>query len=180
MLASTSLNIASIFLFSTVLLYSYSGEDMVRIQEKAVDDVRNDFQVVLGVLNATATEDMRRMLPLPKLRELYGGISKAEESKRVSTNNRYRMYAYLICAGLVSFSGYLYWLYPAEKAVGFDDYLFTMVVTVLLFISEIYVYFEVIRKFAYNTKERLYKNTFKELYSLYGVDPSDLEKVCER
>jgi len=159
MLAATSLNVTAMIMFATILLYSISGEDMVRIQELAIDEMKTDFQLVLGTINSNLPPWQREDF----LKKLRAASSKPDmDFERNKTNAKKRDKALLLVSVLMVVSVLLYLKYPEGK-VDLGDFIFTLALTVFLFITEIFVYFEIIRKFRYNTKDRLYNEVFGHL-----------------
>lgn len=176
MLASTSLNVASVFLFSTVMLYQFSGEDMVRIQEQSIDEVRNDFQVMLGAINSQISPYVRKSL----IKTIKGQYidNAATEAKRKRANYKLRNTAIVVTLSIFVVSIILYLKYPPGK-VTISDFFFTTIVTLGLLATEVYVYFEIIRNYKYNTKERFYTKLFDRL--LKGVSREQIENnLCQR
>ena len=57
---NTMLNITGIFIFSTIMLFYISGNDMLKIQEKTIDDAINDFRLIFGLRHFNLTDEMKQ------------------------------------------------------------------------------------------------------------------------
>jgi hypothetical protein len=169
MLAATSLNVTAIIMFATILLYSVSGEHMVRIQELAINELKTDFQLVLGTINSNLPSWQREDF-LKKLRAASSIPDMDFERKKINAKQRDK--ALVLVSVLMVVSVLLYLKYPEGKVI-LSDFLFTVALTIFLFVTEIFVYFEIISKFRYNTKDRLYNEVFGHL--LKNKDLQEIE-----
>lgn len=165
---NTMLNVTGIFIFSTIMLFYFSGNDMVKIQEKTIDDAINDFRLILGFTNFNFTEEMKTDI-LKKLK-----INKKNENEKKNIDlliNALMIILLLIILTIISFKIF-------GKDFNISVIMFNILLITSLLITEVYIYFEIIRLYKYKTKEIFYDRLF--LLLLQGENHIELKKnICK-
>lgn len=165
---NTMLNITGIFIFSTIMLFYISGNDMIKIQQKTIDDAINDFRLILGLTNFNFSDDMKDKI-IAKL------IEKNKESDRIRNNKslfKKAVYVSLILI-LTTITSFLFF----GRELKLSYILFNLMLISSLFITEVYIYYEIIRMYKYKTKEVFYNRLF---YLLLGDNDVKLKnKICK-
>ena len=160
---NTVLNITGIFIFSTIMLFFVSGNDMIKIQEKTIDDAINDFRLIFSLTNFNLTEEMKVKI-LNKL------ISN-KKSNVTNMNNQLFMKAIYISIILIILTVISFYSFGEDLNISLIT--FNVSIITALFITEIYIYFEIIRMYKYKTKELFYNRLF---YLLLGNKNIELQQ----
>lgn len=164
---NTMLNITGIFIFSTIMLFYVSGNDMIKIQQRTIDDAINDYRLILSITNIKLTDE--------KKNEIIGKLTKNNKvSNRIQNNNRLLKKAIQISLILILITVISYFLFGREFKLSYI--LFNISIISSLFITEVYIYIEIIRMYKYKTKEIFYNRLF---YHLIGDDKIyTKDKIC--
>lgn len=168
-LPGVMLNVTTIFIFSTVMLFNVSGNDMIKIQEESIDEALADFRLLIGLVNFDLTKEIKEYVS----RKVSGNNGRDERSEQ--KNRRAVWIATVVSAMLIVLTTITFLLYGKDLTPGMV--LYNVVIIASLFVTEVYVYFEIVRMYRYRVKQRFYDQLFKKL--LRGSDVDDLKTyVC--
>ena len=168
-LPGVMLNVTTIFIFSTVMLFNVSGNDMIKIQEESIDEALADFRLLIGLVNFDLTKEIKEYVS----RKVSGNNGRDERSEQ--KNRRAVWIATVVSAMLIVLTTITFLLYGKDLTTGMV--LYNVVIIASLFVTEVYVYFEIVRMYRYRVKQRFYDQLFKKL--LRGSDVDDLKTyVC--
>ncbi len=170
---STMLNVTAIFIFSTVMLFNISGNDMIKIQEESIDEALSDFRLLIGFVNFNLTEEIKTHL----LKKLSAKDRGDADEKANAKNTKSLWIATIMSTLLLVLTVVSFLLYGRDLTTGMIAY--NVVVIMSLFVTEVYIYFEIIRMYKYNIKKRFYDQLFKHL--LKDTDAKALKTyVCSK
>lgn len=171
-LPGVMLNVTAIFMFSTVMLFNVSGNDMIKIQEESVDEALADFRLLIGLVNFDLTKEIKEYVS----RKVSGGNNNNRDERSEQKNRRALWIATVVSALLLVLTSIAFLLYGKDLTPAMI--LYNIVIIASLFVTEVYVYFEIVRMYRYRVKQRFYDQLFKKL--LRGGDVEDLKTyVCD-
>lgn len=141
---------------------------MIKIQQKTIDDAINDYRLILNLTNFKFSDDMKDKI-IAKL------IKKNKDSDRIKNNKslfKKAVYVSIILI-LTTISSFL--LFSRELKLSFI--FLNLILIFSLLITEVYIYFEIVRMYKYKTKEVFYNRLF---HLLLGDDDIKFnQKICK-
>jgi len=149
---NTMLNLTLMFIFSSLLLFLVSGNDIIKLQEDVIDKIIEDFQLVLSTAFIG--------LPSQKKQEFLDMI-RAQKKPPPPDNGALKKKLYIISASMMLATFGLFVFFGQE--IGIFTIVFSISVTVSLFITEVYVYTQIIKPYQYISKSVFYEELFKQL-----------------
>lgn len=162
---NTMLNLTLMFIFSSLLLFLVSGNDIIKLQENVIDKIIEDFQLVLSTTFIG--------LPTGKKKEILELIKQKKPPPPDNSELKKKLYMISILMMAVTLGLFVFF----GQEIGIFTIIFSISVTMSLFITEVYVYTQIIKPYQYISKAVFYEELFKQLLKDQNIQ--ELEKnIC--
>lgn len=149
---NTMLNLTLMFVFSSLLLFLVSGNDIIKLQEEVIDKIIADFRLLLSsiYIGLPAKEKQHFMNYVTQQKK----PPSADNTELINKLIGIGVSMLIVTIGLFIFFG---------QKIGIGTILFSISITVSLFITEVYVYTQIIKPYQYISKDIFYKELFRLL-----------------